>query len=411
MTRKGFTTQLVHCDRLSQHEHGAIHAPIHHSVPYGYDDIHDLVDVFQGKQAGHAYARQSTPTTDSLSHKVTQLEQGHASLVFGTGMAAICATFLTLLKQGDHLICSRFIFGNTSSVMATLRGYGIEVTLVDSTDVANVEAAYQANTKMVFVETIANPVTQVAALAEIGTWCQQKGLLYVVDNTMTSPYLFQPVKVQASLVVNSLSKYVGGHGNALGGAVTDTGLFDWTQYDNIFAGYQKGDPKMWGLSQIKKKGLRDMGGSLSGESAHLLSAGSDTLALRMQRQCGNAQALANMLQQHPKVSQVYYPGLSSHPQHQRAAELFADFGAILSFDLAPGHDCCALLNHLQWVIGATHLGDNRSLALPVAQTIYYEMGLEARQQMGISENMIRCSIGIEDSDDLLADFEQALAKV
>ncbi|WP_434341458.1 cystathionine gamma-synthase family protein [Motilimonas cestriensis] len=410
MSSRGFTTQLIHSDRLLGLEHGAIHAPVHPSVPYGYQDVNDLVDVFQGKKAGHAYARQSTPTMDALGHKICQLEQGVATLVFGTGMAAICATFLTLLKQGDHLICSRFVFGNTSSVMGTLRGYGIEVTLVDATSIEQVKSAKQTNTKMVFVETIANPVTQISALAEIGEFCRQEKLLYAVDNTMTSAYLFQPSTVQASLIISSLSKYFGGHGNALGGSVTDTGLFDWSEYENIFDGYKKGDPKLWGISQIKKKGLRDMGGSLSSEAAHLLSVGSDTLALRMQRQCHNAMSLAKLLDAHPKVAQVYYPGLAAHPQHQRAAELFRDFGALLSFDLVDNIDCCAFLNELQWVINATHLGDNRTLALPVAPTIYFEMGLAARQAMGISENMIRCSIGIEDTQDLLDDFSAALDK-
>ena len=345
---------------------------------------------------------------DALSHKICQLEQGVATLVFGTGMAAICATFLTLLKHGDHLICSRYVFGNTSSVMGTLRGYGIEVTLVDATNIEQVIAAKQDNTKMVFVETIANPVTQIAALEEIGAFCAKEKLIYAVDNTMTSAYLFQPNQVQASLIISSLSKYFGGHGNALGGSVTDTGLFDWSDYPNIFDGYKKGDPKLWGISQIKKKGLRDMGGSLSSDTAHLLSVGSDTLALRMQRQCHNAMSLAKLLDAHPKVAKVYYPGLPDHPQHQRARDLFRDFGGLLSFDLIDGIDCCAFLNQLQWVINATHLGDNRTLALPVAPTIYFEMGLAARQQMGISENMMRCSIGSEDTQDLLDDFSAAL---
>ncbi len=411
MSKKGFTTQLVHADRLSDVEFGAVHAPIHNSVPYGYNDVKDLVDVFQGKQTGHAYARQSTPTIDSLQHKICAMEQGISCLVFGSGMAAIVATFLTLLKQGDHLICSRYLFGNTNSVMATLQGYGVEVSLVDATNAKEVTAAYQANTQMVFVETIANPVTQITDLVAIGEFCQQKKLVYVVDNTMTSAYLFQPKRVTASLVVTSLSKYFGGHGNALGGSVTDTGLFDWQSFPNIFSGYRQGDPAMWGISQIKKKGLRDMGGCLSSQSAHLLSVGADTMALRMERQCQTAQMLAEFLQQHPKVAKVYYPGLSCHPQYERARSLFKHAGALLSFDLLNGLDCCDLLNRLELVISATHLGDNRTLALPVAPTIYYEMGLETRRKMGISETMVRCSIGIEDPLDLVADFEQALAKL
>ena len=407
MSEQGFTTKIVHSDRLLNLEYGAVHAPIHNSVPYGFDDVQGLIDVFQGKP-GHAYARQSTPTIDALQHKICQMDNGYASLVFASGMAAIVTTFLTLLKSGDHLICSRFLFGNTSSVMGTLQSYGIEVTLVDVTDIEEVKAAKQANTRMVFVETVANPVTQISALEEIGEFCEDEKLVYVLDNTMASSYLFDATKVKVSLIVTSLSKYVAGHGNALGGSVTDSGLFDWQSYPNIFAGYRKGDSKMWGINQIKKKGLRDMGGCISSQTAHLISVGSETMELRMQRQCANASALAEFLEKHPKVAKVYYPGLESHPQHAVAKRLFKDFGAILSFDLIAGEDCCAFLNKLKVVINATHLGDNRTLALPVAPTIYGEMGLEARQKMGISETMVRCSVGIENTEDLLADFQQAL---
>jgi O-acetylhomoserine (thiol)-lyase len=306
-------------------------------------------------------------------------------------------------------VASRFLFGNTSSIFGTLKGYGIEVTLVDATSSEAVEQACQDNTKMVFVETIANPATQIVDLAGIGELCEQRGLVYVVDNTLTSSYLFQPKSVGASLIITSLSKYVGGHGNALGGSVSDTGLFDWSAYPNIFEGYRSGDPKMWGINQIKKKGLRDFGGALSSQAAHLLSVGAETMALRMERQCANALALAKMLDEHPKVAKVYYPGLASHPQHQRASELFKHYGALVSFDLVDGINSTEFLDKTNIVINATHLGDNRTLALPVAQTIYFEMGLEARQASGISETMIRCSIGIEDTEDLLNDFEQALA--
>ena len=409
--QQGFTSVMVHADRLAAPGFGAVHQPIHNSVPYGYDDVQGLIDVFQGKMAGHAYARQSTPTINALADKVCQMEQGANALIFGSGMAAITAVFLTMLKAGDHLIASQFLFGNTLSVFDTLKGYGIEVTLVDVTEVGNVEAALQDNTKMVFLETIANPVTQLADLNAIGDFCEQKGLLYVVDNTMASSYLFQPKSAKVGLIVNSLSKYFGGHGNAIGGSITDTGLFDWSTYGNIFESYQKGDPKLWGLNQLKKKGLRDFGGALSSSVAHLLSVGAETMALRLERCCSSALELAKMLEAHPKVAKVYYPGLESHPQHQRASKLLRHYGGLLSLDLVDGLNCNEFLNHLNLVINATHLGDNRTLALPVAPTIYHEMGLDSRQKMGISESMIRCSIGIEETADLLNDFKQALDKL
>ncbi|MEL0660837.1 cystathionine gamma-synthase family protein [Psychromonas arctica] len=408
MTALGFTTKIVHSDHKLGLEAGAVHAPIHNSVPFGFEDVQGLIDVFQG-QPGHAYARSSTPTLDALCKKIQKMDNGVATAVFSCGMSAIVATFLTLLKSGDHLICSRFLFGNTTSLLGTLQGYGIDVTLVDATDINDVTAALNSNTKMVFVETIANPVTQVSALAEIGDFCEAESLVYVIDNTITSSYLFDANTVKASLIVTSLSKYVAGHGNAMGGSVTDTGLFDWEKYSNIFPAYRKGDSNLWGISQIKKKGLRDMGACLSSQGAHLISVGSETMELRMERQAVNTMALAELLQGHPKIAKVYYPGLADHPQHERAKQLFSGFGALLSFDLIEGIDCCEFLNKLNLVISATHLGDNRTLALPVAPTIYFEMGLQLRQEMGISENMIRCSIGIENTVDLIADFEQALA--
>ncbi|PKG39347.1 cystathionine gamma-synthase family protein [Psychromonas sp. Urea-02u-13] len=408
MSEQGFTTKIVHADHSLNLEAGAVHAPIHNSVPYGFSDVQGLIDVFQG-QPGHAYARSSTPTLDALCKKIQMMDRGVATAVFSSGMSAIVATFLTLLKEGDHVICSRFLFGNTTSLLSTLKGYGIEITLVDATDINDVIKAKQENTKMVFVETIANPVTQVSALAEIGDFCEIEELVYVIDNTITSSYLFDASSVKASLIATSLSKYVAGHGNAMGGSVTDTGLFNWEKYPNIYEGYRKGDSKMWGISQIKKKGLRDMGACLSSQGAHLISVGSETMELRMDRQGQNAMAIAEFLQAHPKVENVYYPGLVDHPQHDRAKALFSGFGGLLSFDLVDGLDCCELLNKMNLVISATHLGDNRTLALPVAPTIYFEMGLQLRQEMGISENMIRCSIGIENTADLIADFEQALA--
>lgn len=409
MSGQGFTTKIVHSDHLLNLEHGAVHAPIYNSVPYGFNDVQGLIDAFQGIKPAHVYSRSSSPTLDALQHKIKEMDNGIATVLFACGMSAIVNTFLSLLKAGDHLICSEFLFGNTTSLIGTLEGYDIEVTLVDGTDIDAVKAAKKDNTRMVFVETIANPATQVCALDEIGDFCEAENLVYVIDNTITSSYLFDATKVKASLIVTSLSKYVAGHGNALGGAITDSGLYNWENYPNIFPAYRKGDSKMWGITQIKKKGLRDMGGCMSAQTAHLISVGSETMELRMERQCASSMALAELLDKHPKVAKVYYPGLKSHPQHALSEKLFSGFGAVLSFDLIDGEDYCAFLNKLKVVISATHLGDNRTLALPVAPTIYHEMGLATRQKMGISESMIRCSIGIENTKDLIADFEQALA--
>jgi len=408
MNLPGFTTAIVHADRRQPIEHGAVHKPMHPSSQYVYTDARELAAVFQGK-SGYSYARQGTPTTAALEAKITLMEDGHASLTFATGMAALAATFTTLLKAGDHIVSSQYIFGNTNSLLSTLRDLGVEVTLVDATDIAHVRDALQANTRMVFAETIANPGTQIADLAAIGDLCRERNLVYVLDNTLTTPWLLRGKSVGASLVMHSLSKYIVGHANALGGAVTDTGLYDWQTYPNIADAYRKGDAKNWGLTQIKKKGLRDMGATLAAEAAHRIAIGAETLALRMQRSCANALALAEFLAAHPNVTRVHYPGLASHPQHARANTLFnGHYGALLSLELAESIDCFEFLNRLTIVALATHLGDTRTLALPAAHTIYHEMGPMLRAQMGIADNLIRVSVGIEDEVDLLGDFAQGL---
>lgn len=409
MSNNGFSTTILHSDRRGGVEHGGVHKPLHPSSEYAYTDARELAAVFQGK-AGYTYARQGTPTTGALEAKITQMEGGVSSVSFATGMAALTATFFTLLKKGDHLISSQYIFGNTNSLLGTLSDLGVEVTLVDATDLEQVKAARRPQTRMVFTETIANPGTQIADLKGIGQWCREQGLVYVLDSTLSTPWLCRGIEAGASLVVNSMSKYIGGHGHALGGAVTDTGLFDWSVYPNIAEPYRKGNPTSWGLTQIKKKGLRDMGGTLSSDAAHRIAVGAETLSLRMDKACSNAMALAQYLGQHPRVTLVRYPGLPSHAQHQRAADLFGGrFGALLGVELAADLDVFDFLNRLSVLVLATHLGDTRTLVLPVAHTIYYEMGPERRALMGIGDNLLRISVGIEDTQDLINDFAQALS--
>lgn len=404
---KGFTTRIVHSDRQKPIEHGSLQKPIHATVAYGYDDARDLAAAFQGTKPGYTYGRQVNPTVEALQDKITAMESGIATVCFGTGMAAIGTTLFSLLRTGDHFVSSSFLFGNTNSLFNTFGSQGLDVTFVDATDARAVERAITPATKLVFVETIANPRTQVAALAEIGELCAARGLVYFVDNTMTSPYLFQPKEVRASLVINSLTKYIGGHGNALGGAVTEMGQYDWRQFGNLYDTYKTGDPSRWAITQIKKKGLRDFGAALAPEAAHHIAIGAETLALRMEQQCANTRAMAEFLESHPQVRVVYYPGLRSHPQHARAKTLFRHPGALLSFELDHGIDIWAFLNRLQVIVKSSNLGDNRTLAIPVAHTIYFEMGPERRASMGIDESLIRISVGIEETDDLLDDLSRA----
>ena len=407
--KNGFTTTILHSDLESPIEHFAVHKPMHTSVAYGYADARDLAKVFKGELPGYVYGRQGNPTTAALESKISKMEDGIATVCFSTGMAAIAAIFIALLRAGDHVVSSSLLFGNTNSLFGTFNALGGEISFVDPTDVENVAGAIRPNTRLVFVETIANPRTQIADLTRIGELCAARGLLYVVDNTMTSPYLYLPKRDQAGLIVNSLTKYIGGHGNALGGAVTDTGFFDWTRFANIYDNYKNAKPALWGIMQIRKKGLRDVGSTLAAEPAHRIAVGAETLALRMEKASDNALQLARFLAAHAQVRKVYYPGLEDHPQHRLATGLFKTYGALMSVELAEGIDCFDFLNRLKLVISSSHLGDNRTLAIPIAHTIYWEMGPQRRAEMGIADSLIRLSIGIEDLDDLIGDFRQALA--
>ncbi|MEJ8852032.1 cystathionine gamma-synthase family protein [Variovorax rhizosphaerae] len=404
------TTRLVHADRHFGVEQGGVHMAIHTSVQYGYERVEDLIGVFQGTLKGKFnYARQGTPTTAALESKITQLEEGVGTVCFATGMAAVTAVFFTLLRAGDHLVASRYLFGNTLSLLATLQGLGVGVTLVDPTSAQAVADAVTPATRMVFVETIANPGTQIPDLAGIGALCKERGLVYVVDNTISSPALFLPKRVDASLSINSLTKTIAGHGNTLGGAVTDTGLFDWTGYPNIFAGYRQGDVKQWGLTQIRKKALRDMGGTLSSDAAHRISVGAETLSLRIAQTSATALALASFLESHPAVARVYYPMLPSHPQHAFAKQYFSAGSWLFSFELRDADALVPVINKLQLPIKATGLGDTRTLIIPVAPTIFWEMGAAKRAEVGVAEGLIRVSVGLERASDLIADFKAALA--
>jgi O-acetylhomoserine (thiol)-lyase len=407
--KHGITTTLLHLDRQGRPEHGSLHKPIHTSIAYGYEKAEGLAAVFQNRVPGYAYARQANPTVTAVEAKVTALEQGIGTICFSTGMAALGAVMLAFLRRGDHVVASRYLFGNTASLLSTLDLAGIDVTFADATNTADVEAAIRPATKVVLVETIANPVTQIADLKGLGVLCRERGLIYIVDNTLTSGVLFLPKEVYATFSVNSLSKHFGGHGDALGGSVTDLGNFDWSRYPNIFDLYKTGDASRWALLQLRKKGLRDFGGTLSPEAAHSLSIGSETLALRLERACDNAQKLAELLAANPKVRAVHYPGLPGHPHYERTKSLFCRPGTLLSFELHDDVDTFAMLDRLNIAIISSNLGDARTLVIPVAKTIYWELGEEKRRDMGIAESLVRVSVGIEDTADLLADFAQALS--
>ena len=290
------STRILHADRIADVGHGAVHAPMHTSVLYGYGSARELQKVFQGHKPGFTYARQGNPYRRGAGSQAQPAGRDARHHLFRDGHGSNFGHVLSPVAcRRSCGVSSRYVFGNTVGVLRTLEGFGLEVSYVDSTDASQVAAALQPNTRLVFVETIANPRTQVADLAAIGDLCRRKDVVFIVDNTMTTPELFKPRTVGASLVINSLTKGIAGHADAMGGAVSDTGLFDWRAFPNVDPLYRTGDPANWGMVQIRRKGLRDLGGALRPEDAHRIGLGAETLRLRItpdQRQRPRPRAMA-----------------------------------------------------------------------------------------------------------------------
>ena len=403
-----FNTSILHSYEKKSSSTG-VHPPIDLSLTFHYPDAQGLVDAFQGRKAGFTYSRSANPTTAELEKKINVMEEGVGTLCFGTGMAALATACFAFLKKGDHVLVSWFLFGNTYNFFKTLARLGIEVTFVDVTKIDEVRKELKKNTKLFFAETIANPNTQIPDWENLSNLLNSKKIVTLIDNTLTSPFLFSPKKLGFSISFNSLSKYIAGHSSALGGSLSDLGNYSWEDEDNILSMYKKKREQSLFITQVKKKGIRDMGGILSPQAAHIISLGSETLTLRMQKQCENALVLANYLREHPAVEYIHYPGLRSHPQHHIAKKYYRYFGALFSFKIKG--DPLDFCNQFQLILRASHLGDNRTLSIPVAQTIFHEASLTEKKTMGIDENLIRLSIGIEDPDDLLADLAGALKHI
>jgi len=401
-------TESVHADKnYNNYPDGSVHSPVCASVLFEFKNAQDIVDAFQGKKVAHVYGRSSSSTTSSLQNVLTQQHAALGTVTFATGMAAISSFMFAMLKQGDHIIVSQFLFGNTRSFFHHLTQFGISVSFVDINDVAAVTKQVTDKTRIIFAEGLANPLTQIPDFTALGALASQYNIIMMLDTTMTPPSMLNVSNFPIDIVVTSLTKYIAGQGQALGGAVIDMGRFDWTQYPNIDPLYQVTDTTQWGLVQLRKKGLRDIGATLSPEAASAILLGQETLALRWQKIQNNAAQIARFLEAHPAVETVFHPSLEDHAQHQLAQEQFNSFGGILSFTLKEDGDPVAFINHLELIICATHLGDTRTLALPVTQTIFFEFSNSEKTAMGVSESLVRLSVGIEASEDLIADLQQA----
>lgn len=385
-------TNAIHAGRINDEQFGSLATPLYQTSTFIFDDAQQGGDRFAGESEGYIYTRLGNPTTRQLEQRVAAMECMEDAAATATGMAAVSAALMTNLQAGDHMISSKAVYGCSFALMNHLfKKFNIEVTFVDMTEPDNIKGAIKENTKLVFLETPINPNLVVLDLKRICAIAKDNNLLSIVDNTFLTPVLQQPGKFGADIVLHSATKYLNGHGDVVAGIVC-------------------GSAEM--INEIKMTTLKDIGATISPHDAWLIMRGLKTLPIRMERHCTNAQTVAEFLEQHPMVSQVYYPGLKSHPGNKFIGEQMKAPGGVIAFelntDLEGGRN---FINQMQLFSIAVSLGDAESLIQHPASMTHSPYTAEEREHAGISDNLIRVSVGLENVDDLLADLEQSLAKL
>jgi O-acetylhomoserine (thiol)-lyase len=419
-----FDTVAVHGGHAGDPATKSRAVPIYQTTSYKFDNVDHAARLFALEEFGNIYTRINNPTTDVFEQRAAQLEGGVAALAVASGQAANVYALLNVAKAGDNIVASNSLYGGTYNAFAhTLPRFGIEVTLVDFSDLENVRRAIKPNTKAVFAETIGNPKIDVLDIAAVAKIAHENGVPLIVDNTLATPYLVRPIEHGADVVVHSATKFIGGHGTAIGGIIVDGGKFDWGA-SGKFADFTQADPSYHGIEYTKAFGnlayiikarvqlLRDIGAALSPFNSWLLLQGLETLGLRVQRHNENAQAIAEYLEQHPKVESVAYPGLASHDANERAQRYFGGKGgAILTFRLRGGEEAAKrFIDSLQLFSILANVGDAKSLVIHPATTTHQQLTDAERLANGVDGSTIRFSVGIEDKADIIADIEQALAR-
>jgi O-acetylhomoserine (thiol)-lyase len=418
-----FDTIAIHGGHSGDPSTKARAVPIYQTTSYLFDSTEHAGKLFALEEFGNIYTRINNPTTDVLEQRLAALERGAAALAVSSGQAAVVYSILNLARSGDHIVSSNSLYGGTYNAFAhTLKRFGVEVSLVDFGDPFAVEAAIKANTKAIFAETIGNPKIDVLDIETFADIAHRNGLPLIVDNTLATPFLLRPIDFGADIVVHSATKFIGGHGTAIGGVIVDGGRFDWAKSPR-FAEFVEPDPSYHGLQYAPVFGniayilkarvqlLRDVGAALSPFNAWLLLQGLETLGLRVERHSSNAQAVAEFLAQHPNVVSVEYPGLPGHKAHERAQKyLRGGSGAILTFKVTGGErEAKAVIDRLKLFSLLANVGDAKSLVIHPASTTHQQLSEAERLQSGVDGATIRLSVGIEDKRDIIADLAQALA--
>ncbi|MCF7498719.1 methionine gamma-lyase [Pseudoalteromonas sp. L1] len=388
MTKHHLHTQCIHGPEKPNDPHGALSAPLYQTSTFAFANAAQGAARFAGEEQGFIYTRLGNPTTQELEQKVAQLENCEAAAATATGMGAVSASVLSFLQQGDHLVASSALYGCTFAFFAhMLPRFGIEVTFVDMTNEAELRGAVKANSKMIFAETPINPTMAVLDLNLIADVAKQHQLISVIDNTFLTPLLQQPTSFGIDIVVHSATKYLNGHGDVVAGLVCGT-----EEHINL----------------IKMTVLKDIGATISPHDAWLINRGLKTLAVRMERHCTSAQVVAEYLEQHPLVSQVYYPGLKSHPGHKFIGSQMKAAGGVIAFEIKGNlEDGETFINNTQLCTLAVSLGDAETLIQHPASMTHSPYTPEERAAAGISDGLIRLSVGLEDVNDIINDLKTA----
>lgn len=387
---KSFATRAIHHGYEPADNEGALTPPLHLTSTFAFESAEAGGEMFSGDRPGHIYSRISNPTLDLLERRIADLEEAEAGLALASGMGAISATLWTLVGPGDEIIVDKTLYGCTFSYLRHGLGkFGVTVTHVDLTDTDNLVEAISERTRVVYFETPANPNMRLVDIERVAEIAHSKGAVVVVDNTYATPYLTRPVTLGADLVVHSATKYLGGHGDVVAGLVA-------------------GNADM--VADIRMYGMKDMTGAVMAPfNAMLILRGIKTLGLRMDRHSQSALKVARMLEQHPAVRKVFYPGLPGYEQHELACRQMSRFGGMIAFELHGGLDAGrALMNRLQMIMRAVSLGDAETLIQHPASMTHSTYTAEERMVHGISDGLVRLSVGLEDVEDILADLEQAL---
>lgn len=409
MKKLNFITKILHNPFLKEDVHGSLQMPIYESVAFEFKTAEDIELAFQKKKPAHIYSRISNPTVEAFEQRVRVVTDAAGVIALSSGMAAITNVLLGVASQGDNIVTTKYLFGNTYSLFTeTLRDWGLEVRFVDLTDIDQVKSALDDKTRAIFFETITNPQLEVVDVKQIARIAKAKNVLVIADTTLTPPYSFRSKDFGVDIEVLSSTKYISGGATSVGGLIIDNGTFNWSTNPKV-----KDDAKQFGpftlINRLRREIFRNLGSCIAPHNAFLQSVGLETLPLRIDASSANAQKIAEYLEGNSKIKSVHYPGLKSSPFQQIAKKQFSTkIGGLLTFDLSSKEECFKFMNGLKIIRRATNLNDNRTLILHPASTIFCEYDDSLKKEMNIRETMIRLSVGIEHTDDLIADIEEAL---